>query len=115
MLAIAIMPRDPVVRVVDSQASAGRADGPTVTATLVNEGPEIEVGLYQDTAWIKAGIGCYAGCRINVQGNDIVAGLEILLDNPRRAREMGAKGRERVVEEYVWDRVVANVRGGFQS
>ena len=37
------MPRDPVVRVTESEARAGQADGPTVMATLVNEGPEIEV------------------------------------------------------------------------
>lgn len=46
---------------------------------------------------------------------DIVEGLEILLANPERAREMGAKGRKRVVEEYVWDRVVASLKSGFRS
>lgn len=47
--------------------------------------------------------------------DDIVAGLEILLEDPERARRMGAKGRQRVVDEYVWDRVVANLQGGFRS
>ena len=47
--------------------------------------------------------------------SDIVEGVEILFDDRARAAEMGAKGRVRVVEEYVWDRVVANVVGGFRS
>jgi phosphatidylinositol alpha-1,6-mannosyltransferase len=47
--------------------------------------------------------------------DDIVAGLEILLDDPVRAREMGAKGRRRVVEEYVWDRVASTLVGGIRS
>jgi phosphatidylinositol alpha-1,6-mannosyltransferase len=47
--------------------------------------------------------------------DDIVDGLEILLGDRQRAREMGAKGRARVVEEYVWDRVVANLVDGFRS
>lgn len=46
---------------------------------------------------------------------DIVDGLQILLADPQRAREMGAKGQRRVVEEYVWDRVVANIGSGFPS
>jgi phosphatidyl-myo-inositol dimannoside synthase len=46
---------------------------------------------------------------------DIVEGLEIILANPERAREMGAKGRLRVVDEYVWDRVVARLEDGFRS
>ena len=45
----------------------------------------------------------------------IVEGLEIILANPERARQMGAKGRLRVVDEYVWDRVVANLESGFRS
>ncbi len=47
--------------------------------------------------------------------DDIVSGLEMLLGDLPRAREMGAKGRSRVVEEYVWDRVVANLGDGFRS
>ncbi len=47
--------------------------------------------------------------------SDIVEGLEILLANPDRARQMGAKGRLRVVDEYVWDRVVARMESGFRS
>ncbi len=46
---------------------------------------------------------------------DIIEGLEILLADRDRAHEMGAKGRRRVVEEYVWDRVVANLDDGFRS
>ena len=46
---------------------------------------------------------------------DIVKGVEILLDDPDRAHEMGAKGRSRVVEEYVWDRVIAKLGDGFRS
>lgn len=46
---------------------------------------------------------------------DIVAGLQLLITDTQRAREMGAKGRRRVVEEYVWDRVVTNLGDGFRS
>ncbi len=47
--------------------------------------------------------------------DDIAEGLEILLSDPERASEMGAKGRVRVVDEYVWNRVVGNLLGGFSS
>jgi phosphatidylinositol alpha-1,6-mannosyltransferase len=47
--------------------------------------------------------------------DDIVAGIEIMLSDRVAAREMGAKGRRRVVEEYVWDRVVARLESGFRS
>jgi phosphatidylinositol alpha-1,6-mannosyltransferase len=47
--------------------------------------------------------------------DDIVEGLGILLNDRKRAREMGAKGRRRVVDEYVWDRVVATLADGFRS
>ncbi|MDJ0954916.1 MAG: glycosyltransferase family 4 protein [Acidimicrobiia bacterium] len=47
--------------------------------------------------------------------DDIVAGLEMILSDRERSREMGAKGRARVVEEYVWDRVVARLEDGFRS
>ena len=46
---------------------------------------------------------------------DIVEGLEMLLADPERARDMGAKGRRRVVDEYVWDRVVARLQDGYRS
>jgi len=45
----------------------------------------------------------------------IVEGLEIVLGDRERARKMGAKGRARVVEEYVWDQVVARLENGFRS
>ena len=47
--------------------------------------------------------------------DDIVAGVEITLSDRGKAREMGAKGRRRVVEEYVWDRVVTRLESGFRS
>ena len=47
--------------------------------------------------------------------DDIVEGIEMILSDRDRAREMGAKGRRRVVEEYVWDRVVARLESGFRS
>ena len=47
--------------------------------------------------------------------DDIVEGLELLLADRSAAQEMGAKGRRRVVEEYVWDRVVARLADGFRS
>jgi phosphatidylinositol alpha-1,6-mannosyltransferase len=46
---------------------------------------------------------------------DIVEGLELLLADRAAAQEMGAKGRRRVVEEYVWDRVVGRLVDGFRS
>lgn len=47
--------------------------------------------------------------------DDIVEGLEVVLGNRTQAKEMGAKGRRRVVDEYVWERVVATLVGGFRS
>ncbi|MDJ0497723.1 MAG: glycosyltransferase family 4 protein [Acidimicrobiia bacterium] len=47
--------------------------------------------------------------------SDIAEGLEMLLADRKAAQEMGAKGRRRVVEEYVWDRVVARLEDGFRS
>lgn len=47
--------------------------------------------------------------------DDIVDGLEILLGDPDRARQMGAAGRRRVADEYVWNRVVANLVHGLRS
>jgi phosphatidylinositol alpha-1,6-mannosyltransferase len=47
--------------------------------------------------------------------SDIVTGLEMLLADPDRAREMGLKGRSRVVDEYVWERVVTTLDAGFRS
>ena len=45
--------------------------------------------------------------------SDIAEGLEILLSNPVRAAEMGRKGREFVLAEYTWQRVVERLHGGF--
>ena len=47
--------------------------------------------------------------------SDIVDGLELLLADRGAATEMGVKGRRRVVEEYVWDRVVARLEDGLRS
>lgn len=47
--------------------------------------------------------------------DDIVEGVEIILGDRERARKMGVKGRSRVVEEYIWDRVVVNLEDGFRS
>ena len=47
--------------------------------------------------------------------DDIVEGVQLLLEDRNRAREMGVKGRSRVVEEYVWGRVVARFDSGFRS
>ena len=46
---------------------------------------------------------------------DIVEGVELLLADRMAAQQMGAKGRRRVVEEYVWDRVVARLGDGLRS
>jgi phosphatidylinositol alpha-1,6-mannosyltransferase len=43
----------------------------------------------------------------------IVEGLEILLADPRSARQMGAEGRRFVEREFTWERVVEHLYGGF--
>jgi phosphatidylinositol alpha-1,6-mannosyltransferase len=45
--------------------------------------------------------------------SDIREGLEILLSDPVRAGEMGRNGREFVMREFTWDRVVQRLHGGF--
>lgn len=47
--------------------------------------------------------------------DDIVEGIEVLLGDREGAREMGARGRARVLSEYVWDRVVSTLDAGFRS
>lgn len=46
--------------------------------------------------------------------DDIAAAIELLLSDPDRARRMGAKGRAMVADEYTWERVVSNLRSGFE-
>ena len=43
----------------------------------------------------------------------IQEGLELLLNDPARAVQMGQKGREFVMEEFTWERVVERLHGGF--
>lgn len=45
--------------------------------------------------------------------SDIVDGLTLLLDDPERAREMGAAGRRFVEEEWTHARVVERLNAGF--
>ena len=45
--------------------------------------------------------------------SDIAEGLQILLADPVRAAEMGRKGREFVLSEFTWERVVDRLHGGF--
>jgi phosphatidylinositol alpha-1,6-mannosyltransferase len=45
--------------------------------------------------------------------SDIAAALDSLLDDPVRAAEMGAAGREFVVREFTWERVIERLRDGF--
>jgi phosphatidylinositol alpha-1,6-mannosyltransferase len=44
---------------------------------------------------------------------DIVEGLELLLANPSQAAQMGMRGREFVMREFTWERVVERLYGGF--
>ena len=44
---------------------------------------------------------------------DIAEGLDILLADPAQATEMGRKGREFVLENFTWERVVERLHGGF--
>lgn len=43
----------------------------------------------------------------------IVEGLEILLNDPSSARQMGAQGRRFVESEFTWDHVVDRLHAGF--
>jgi phosphatidylinositol alpha-1,6-mannosyltransferase len=43
----------------------------------------------------------------------IVEGLEILLSDPVRARQMGAEGRRFVESEFTWERVIERLHAGF--
>jgi phosphatidylinositol alpha-1,6-mannosyltransferase len=45
--------------------------------------------------------------------SDIAEGLDLLLNDPSRAVLMGQKGREFVMEEFTWERVVERLHGGF--
>ena len=45
--------------------------------------------------------------------SDIAEGLEILLEDPVQATEMGRKGREYVLDQFTWERVVERLHGGF--
>lgn len=42
-------------------------------------------------------------------------GLRLLLDDPAAAREMGLRGRERVLAEYAWDRVAGRLLAGLEA
>jgi phosphatidylinositol alpha-1,6-mannosyltransferase len=42
-------------------------------------------------------------------------GLRLLLDEPAAAREMGLRGRERVLAEYTWDRVAGRLLAGLEA
>ena len=43
----------------------------------------------------------------------LVDGLELLLDDPDHARDLGADGRRFVEDEFTWDRVVERLTAGF--
>lgn len=45
--------------------------------------------------------------------DDIVCGLRMLVDDPNRARAMGAAGRRFIEQEFTWNRVVERLRDGF--
>jgi phosphatidylinositol alpha-1,6-mannosyltransferase len=45
--------------------------------------------------------------------SDIAEGLDLLLNDPSRAVDMGQKGRDFVMEEFTWERVVERLHGGF--
>ena len=47
--------------------------------------------------------------------DDIVEGLEILQNDPERARAMGVAGRRMVEAEFTWHRVVDRFREGFAA
>ena len=47
--------------------------------------------------------------------DDIAEGLEILMNDPERAREMGEEGRRMVEAEFTWPRVVDRFLEGFAT
>ncbi len=47
--------------------------------------------------------------------DDIAEGLEILMDDQERAREMGEEGRRMVEAEFTWTRVVDRFLDGFST
>jgi len=47
--------------------------------------------------------------------DDIVQGLEMLLNDPERARVMGLAGRQFVEDVFTWPRVVERFRAGFDQ
>jgi len=42
-------------------------------------------------------------------------GIRLLLDDPARAREMGRKGRDRVLAEYTWEAVAGRLAEGLAA
>ena len=46
---------------------------------------------------------------------DVVEGLDLLLADPERARQMGAAGRAMVERDFTWKRVVERVQTGFRT
>jgi len=47
--------------------------------------------------------------------DDIVEGLEMLMDDPARSRSMGVAGRTLVEDVFTWPKVVERFREGFES
>lgn len=45
--------------------------------------------------------------------DDMVEGLEMLLSDPARARQMGEAGRRRMTDEYTWEAVARRMVAGF--
>jgi phosphatidylinositol alpha-1,6-mannosyltransferase len=45
--------------------------------------------------------------------SDIAEGIDLLLNDPSRAVHMGQKGRDFVMEEFTWERVIERLHGGF--
>ena len=41
--------------------------------------------------------------------NEYARGIIYLLDNPEKAKEMGKKGREKVLSTFTWDRVTKTI------
>ena len=46
--------------------------------------------------------------------DDIVEGITLLLDDPERARAMGAAGRRFVEQSFTWDRVIERLQAGLE-
>lgn len=52
---------------------------------------------------------------LNTDVDDLAKKIKFALENPSYCKELGSKARERVKEEYNWDRIVAQTEEVYYS